>query len=439
MNVTVENLAPCKRLVRVELEAQAVDAAFDRLTADFQKQARLPGFRPGKAPKHLVLKAYTREIEEEAKRKLISDSYRKALDEQKLRVVGYPDIEEIQFGRGQALQFAATIEIAPDFELPDYKGIPVKREIAAVTDADVDRAINTLRDQRASYNDVDRAVEAGDFVVVNYKGTSEGKPLTDFAPAARGLTEKSGFWLHIEENSFIPGFTTQLIGAKAGEKRAVNVKFPDDFVAPQLAGKEGNYEVEITQVKVKVLPELNDEFAKSFGANDLDHLRTGVRSDLENELGFKQKRAVRDQLVKSLLERVTCELPESVVMNETRSVVYDIVRENQQRGVPKEMLDEQKDQIFSFANNSAKDRVKAAFIISRVADKENIRVDDREVTQRVLFLAERNQIKPEKFVKQLQERNGIAQIRDELLNAKVLDFLELNAKVEDALPNPTPA
>ena len=134
MNVTVENLAPCKKLVRVEVEAQKVDETFESVTKDFQKQAVLPGFRPGKAPRDMVLRKYEKDIQDEVKRKLISESYRKAVEEQKLDVLGYPDIEEIQFGRGQPLQFAATIETAPEFELPEYKGLPVKREARTVTD-----------------------------------------------------------------------------------------------------------------------------------------------------------------------------------------------------------------------------------------------------------------------------------------------------------------
>jgi trigger factor len=155
-----------------------VDATFEKITTEFQKEARFAGFRPGKAPRHLVSRTYGKQIDDEVKRQLIRENYQKALDEQHLHVVGSPDIEEIQFGRGQALQFAATVEIAPEFTLPDYKGIPVKREIQSVTDADVERALGVLREQQASYKDVARPVQSGDYVVVNYSGTSEGKPLT---------------------------------------------------------------------------------------------------------------------------------------------------------------------------------------------------------------------------------------------------------------------
>ena len=245
MNVSVENLAPCKKLVRVEVEAQQVDDTFATITKDFQRQASLPGFRPGKAPRDMVIRKYDKDISDEVKRKLISDSYRKALDEKKLDVVGYPDIEEIQFGRGQTLQFAATVETEPEFELPEYKGLEVKKENRSVTDADVDKAINALREQQISFKTVERPAQTGEIAVVNYTGTSDGKPITDIAPTAMGLTEQKNFWVEMEAKSFIPGFADQLIGAKAGDKRTVNVDFPADFVTPQLQGKKGVYEVEV--------------------------------------------------------------------------------------------------------------------------------------------------------------------------------------------------
>jgi trigger factor len=270
VNITVENLAPCKKLVRVEVDAQAVDAAFESTTKDFQKQAALPGFRPGKAPKELVLKKYEKDIQDEVKRKLIGDSYRKAIEEKKIDVLGYPDIEEIQFGRGQMLQFAATIETEPEFQLPEYKGLPLKREAKSVTDEDVARAIDLLREQQVKFEKVERELRTGDIAVVNYAGTCEGKPITDIAPTAKGLTEQKNFWVEMQPNAFIPGFASQLIGAKAGDKRTVSVDFPADFVTKELAGKKGVFEVEIAEAKEKVLPVVDDAFAKSFDAENLE-------------------------------------------------------------------------------------------------------------------------------------------------------------------------
>ena len=431
MNITVENLAPCKKLLRVEVDAKAVDEAFDAVTKDFQKQASLPGFRPGKAPRNLVLKKYEPDIKTEVKRKLIGDAYRKALDEKKIAVIGYPDIEEIQFGRGQTLQFAATIETAPEFQLPEYKGLPAKREAKSVTVADVDRAIELLARQHMKFETVARELRLGDIAVVNYTGLCDGKPITDTAPTAKGLTEQKNFWVDAASDSFIPGFADQIIGAKAGDKRTVNVDFPADFVTKQLAGKKGVYEVEVVEVKEKVLPPIDDAFAKKYDAENLPKLREGVQRDLENELKYSQAKAVRGQIIHALLTATNFDLPETAVAHETRNVVYDIVRENSQRGVARDLIEKQKDEIYSAAAQSAKERVKLSFLIQRIAEKEGIQVSQDEVLKRVQSLAMAYQIPLEKFLKDLQKRNGVAELYDQIAHEKVLAFLEQNAKIEE--------
>jgi len=430
VNITVENLAPCKKLVRVELDAKTVDEAFESMIKDFKKQANLPGFRPGKAPVQMVLKKYEKDIQDEVKRKLIGDSYRKAIEEKKIDVLGYPDIEEIQFGRGQALQFAATIETEPEFPLPEYKGLPLKRETKNVTDEDVARAIDLLREQQVKFEKVERELRTGDIAVVNYTGTCEGKPITDIAPTAKGLTEQKNFWVEMQPSSFIPGFADQLMGAKAGDQRTVNVDFPADFVTRELGGKKGVFEVEIAEAKEKVLPVVDDAFAKSYDAENLEKLREGVRRDLENELKYKQGRDTRAQIIRALLARVNFELPETAVTQETRNVVYDLVRENTKRGISRDVIEREKEQIYSVAANSAKERVKLSFLVQRIAEKEDIKVAQEEILRRVQTLAGMYQIAPDKFLKDLQKRNGLVEIYDQLAHEKVMEFLENNAKVE---------
>jgi trigger factor len=431
VNITVENLAPCRKLLRVELDAKSVDEIFDAITKDYQKQASLPGFRPGRAPRDLVIKKYEADIQSDAKRRLIGESYRKALEEKKISVVSQPDIEEIQFGRGQNLQFAATIETAPEFQLPEYKGLPVKREVKSVTDEDVERALNLLAQQHSKFETVTRELKMGDVAVVNYTGTSGGKPLTEIAPAAKGLTGQKKFWVDVAPNTFIAGFAEQLIGAKAGDQRAVSVDFPADFVTKELAGRRGEFAVEVVEVKEKVPPPLDDALAKNYGAESLEKLRAGVRVDLENELKYSQARAVRNQLVGALLAQAKFDLPESAVAHETRNVVYNIVQENTKRGVGRDLIEQQKDQIYNAAATTAKERVKLAFLVQRIAEQEKISVSQAEVLQRVQSLAQTYQIPPDKFIKDLQKRNGINELYDQIAHEKVLNFLEINAKVEN--------
>jgi trigger factor len=420
--------------VRVELDATAVDSAFDAVTKDYQKQAALPGFRPGKAPLPMVVKKYDAEIKDEAKRKLIGDAYRKAVDEQKLQVVGYPDIEEVQFGRGQSLQFTATIETAPDFQLPEYKGLPATLEAKTVTDADVERALDLLRGQHANYNTVARPLAGGDIAVVNYTGTCEGKVITELAPTAKGLTEQKNFWVETTEGKFIPGFAEQLIGAGAGDKRTVNVDFPADFVTKELQGKKGVYEVELVEVKEKSLPALDDEMAKKFGAENLEKLRAGVRADLENELKYSRSKALRGQLVRALLGRVNFDLPESAVASETRNVVYDLVRQNTQRGIARELIENQKDEIYAMAAGNAKERVKLAFLVGRIAEQEKIQASQEDVIRRAQQLAMMYQTPFDQFIKDLQKRNGVNELYEQVLHEKVLELLEKTAIITESAP-----
>lgn len=196
-------------------------------------------------------------------------------------------------------------------------------------------------------------------------------------------------------------------------------------------GKHGVYEVEVVQVKERLLPEVNDEFAKGFGAESLEKLRAGIHADLTADRNGKASRTVRDQIIQSLLSKVSFDLPESIVLQETRSVVYNVVQENQQRGIPKEAIEQQKDVIFANANASAKDRVKAMFLLNRIAEKEGVKVEQQEILERVQAMAQQYQMPIQKLIKQLEERNGFGEIHEQILVGKVLDFLQLQAQVED--------
>jgi len=178
------------------------------------------------------------------------------------------------------------------------------------------------------------------------------------------------------------------------------------------------------------LPALDDALAKSYGAESLDKLREGVRNDLQNELNHKLNKDLRAQIIRALLDKVNFDLPESSVAQETKNVVYDIVRENTQRGVSRELIEKQKDEIYSAAASSAKERVKVSYLLQKIAEKEDIKVSQEEILRRIQTLAGVYQITPEKFLKDLQKRNGIVEIYDQLANEKVLEFLQINAKVE---------
>ena len=438
MEVTITDLSPCKKQLRIEIDAETVNAKFDAVAKDFRRHAHLPGFRPGKAPLPNVMRSYGDKIGEEAKRTLMSDSYAKALKENKLRPVIMPEVEELQFGHGKPFQYLATLEVTPAFEMPEYIGIEVEKERRSVNDADIAKALDTLREQRVSYADMERPAGEEDFIVVNFTGTIDDKPITDLIKVARGLTEQKNFWLHKTQNPLIPGTVEALIGSSKGDKKTVTLTIPDDFIYEEIVGKEAKYEIEVVQVKEKSLPELDDKFAKGFGAESMDKLREGVENDLKNELEYSQKKSIRNQCVDKLLSAVNCDLPETIVNEATRAAVHNIVQQNHERGVGKEIIEENKDKIYANAKTDAEVRVKANYILSKIAEKEGIKVTDQELSRQVAAMAAQQKVKPQKLAQQLKDNGTIYQVQEEIMNAKVIDLLEEKAKVTEIDPKPEP-
>lgn len=436
MEVTITDLSPCKKQLRIEIDAETVNAKFDAVAKDFRRHANLPGFRPGKAPLANVMRSYGDKIGEEAKRTLMSDSYSKALKENDLRPVIMPEVEDLQFGHGKPFQYLATLEVTPTFELPEYNGIEVEKERRTVSDADVAKALDTLREQRVSYADVDRSAGEDDFIVVNFTGTIDDKPITDLVKVARGLTEQKNFWLHTKQNPLIPGIVEALIGSGKDDKKTVTVTIPDDFIYEELIGKEAKYEIEIVQVKEKFLPELDDAFAKGFGAESMEKLREGVENDLKNELEYSLKKSIRNQCVDKLLSAVNCDLPETIVNEATRAAVHNIVQQNHQRGVGKDIIEENKDRIYANAKADAEVRVRANYILSRIAEKEGIKVTDQELSRQIAAIAAQQKVKPQKLAQQLKDNGTLYQVQEEIMNGKVIDLLEEKAKVTEIDPKP---
>ena len=375
-------------------------------------------------------------------RKLANDAYHKAIKEQNLSVYHLLEVEDTDLQnleRGKPAHLVVTVEVVPKFELPSYRGLPAKRETRSVTEEDINHALDLLRGRSSKFEKADREARMGDFLVVNYTGHVDGKPIAEVAPASRGLSTQQNFWIEMKDEGFIPGFAKQLLGAKAAEKRTVNVEFPPEVVAP-LGGQKAVYDVEVVEVKERVLPPLDDALAKQWEAPDVKTLREGVRGDLQNELNEKLRRSVREQVVQALLSQVSFDLPESAVLAETRNVVYQVVQQNQERGVSKEAIDKNKDQIFGMANSAAKERVKAEFVFGKIAETEGIKVLPQELQARLYVMAQSAQVPLDKYIKELEKKNAINQVAESVLSEKVIDFLQQNAKVEDVAPaDPAPA
>jgi len=433
MNVTVEDISATKKRLKIEVPADRVKAATEETTAAFQQQARLPGFRPGKAPLAMIQKKYAKDIEEETKSRLVPQSFQEAVKDKKLTIVTQPEMEELNFEPGLSMSFAAVVEIEPVFALPEYKGISVPEEDTTVTDEDVQKALDEIREQRCEYVDLDppRAAEMEDFATISYEGKIDDKPIAEMLPKSAHLGANKNFPLWLKPDGFLPGFADQLVGMNPGDKKTVEVDFSGDFPQDEVAGKHAVYEVELKELKQRKLPELDDAFCQEVAKMDKETLVNTVRENLEDRKKQHAEGHKKEAIVRHLLGKLTnVELPETLVKDETNQNVYNIVSENQARGVPREMLEEKKAEIYENAEKSARDQVKLNMLARKIAEEEKIDVSNEELGQQVHMMAMQQQTPVDKFIKQIQENNAMGAIRERVLLQKVLDFLLKEAKTQ---------
>ena len=431
MNITVEDVAPCKKRLKIEVPANRVKQAYDKVADDFQKEARIPGFRPGHAPRAVVLKKFHKDIEGEAQRTLVPEAYREAVSEKKLRVVSQPQIEDLNYQPGLSLSFSTVVELVPEFKLPEYKGLVIKKQETEVKDEEIDKTLQSLADQRASFDDApERPLAMDDFAVIGYTGKLDDKPLLEFVPEVKNLAENPQFWLWMKPEGFMPKFAEQCVGMNKGDKRTVEVEFPADFPQDALAGKKVQYDVELKEIKIKKAPAIDDAFAQEVSKMNLDELKKRVRENMEHEKKNQADREARGEIVQKLITSVDFELPPSAVEEETHATVYDIVAENQSRGISEKLLEEKKDEIFANAAKTAKDSVKFKFISAQIAENEKIQVTNEQLGQHLAFLAQREGITLDKMVDKVRKNNAFGVVQQQLMRQAVLDFLLQHAKFE---------
>jgi trigger factor len=431
MNISVEDVAPCKKRLKIEVPANRVKQAYDRVADDFQREARIPGFRPGHAPRTVVVKKYHKDIESEAHRTLVPEAYQEAIAEKKLRVVSQPEIEDLKYQAGLSLSFSTVVELVPEFKLPNYRGLVIKKQDTAVTDAEIDQTLASLAEQRATFEDApDRPLAMDDFAVISYTGKLDGKPLSEVAPEAKNLAENPNFWLWMKPEGFMPKFAEQCVGMNKGESRGIEVEFPAEFPQVALAGKKAQYDVELKEIKVKHAPPLDDAFAQELAKLNLPELKQRIRENMEQEKKNRAAGEARAEIINQLITAVDFELPPTAGDDETHATVYDIVSENQARGVPANLLEEKKEEIFSNAAKAAKESVKFKFIAAQIADAEKLEVTNEQVARHLAFLAQREGITMEKMVDRARKNKAFGVIRQQLLRQQVLDFLLKEAKTE---------
>lgn len=425
MNVQIEEISSCRRKLNIEVPSEEVSKEYNEALNAWKTHANIPGFRPGKAPMHMVKAKHHKDIVERLRDHLLPKSYREALEENKIEVVRIIDMDEdIKIKMDEPFAYSITVDVKPEIALPDYKGIALKREAVEISNEDVEQRIEDLREQRASFDDVtDRPVAKGDMVQIDFNTTLDGAPLAEAAPDAIGLDKAEDFWLQADENAFIPELGEGLAGLAIGEERDVNITFDEKFASEPLRNKEVVFHVKIKAIRGRVLPELDEEFLKPFQVVDVTEFRKKINDNVQAEKQQEQEGTLRRDIEKFLIENTSFELPESDVDEAANRQVRRIINDMSRQGVAEDKIMEQKDDIVDAARQSAQTSVKLRYVLLKIAELENLTVSDNELKREMAMMAYAYGMKPQDLEKELSEESAREEFRGDVLMRKTMQHL----------------
>ncbi len=439
MNIIVEKQPNCLATLRVEVPSDTVKSEREKIVSGYASQARIPGFRPGKAPKKVIEKRFESSIAEELQDRLVRQAYEEALRKEALKVLNFGIPQNLTENPDGTLTFQATLTLAPDVALPPYKGIAIKAPSADPTEEEIAKNLEKLRERFADYKDIEnRPAADGDLAVIDYTSTLDGQPLEEAIGKSAGyLGGREGFWLKLDESSFLPGFAAQVAGLAIGESKDITITIPEDFPLSDLRGRDVTFAVTLKGLKEISLPELDDDFAaKIAGGKTLEELRTIVTQ----QLGVEKRRRIDDFKVNQIVEHfnslVDFELPEDLLRHETQGQTDALVRRGAEAGMTDEELQAQQDDIIASAGEQARINLKTNFILQEIARAENIAISDQELVNHLAYIAQSRKESPKKFIKELQRQGRIPGIRNSMLVGKAIDFVLEHATVEETADEP---
>jgi trigger factor len=434
MKTTVTELPESRVRVEAEVPPEEVAKRVEQTARSIGRDLRIPGFRKGKVPAPVVLKRVGREaVLDEAIRNSMGRWYVDAVREAGIAPIGDPDLDigESMPGEGEPLTFSIEIGVRPEAELGEYKGLEVGRRVPDAGDEAIDKELEQLRERAARLDTVDAAAETGDFVVMDYKGFVDGEPFE----GGEGRDQL----LELGSGRLIPGFEDQLVGAKAGDDRKVEVTFPDEYQAEHLAGKPATFEVSVKEVKRKELPALDDEFAvESAGFDTLDELREDIKNRLEETESRQIEAEFREAVVDAAVERATLDVPDALVEARAKELLDQTLHSLSHQGISKDIYlqisGKSEDELLGEAKPDADKALRREAVLTAIVAAENIDVSDDEVLEALSESAEQGGAKPKKLLDRLRSEGRLEAIKEDLAARKAVDMLVESAQATDAEP-----
>jgi len=424
--------ATCKREIELEIPAENVQKATEKVARDIARVARVPGFRPGKAPVTLIRRRFAEDIQGEVVQSLVPEYLEKALDEKKMIPVTRPEVDQVQFKEGEPLKFRAVFEVLPEFELGDYKDLHVQIDEIKIGEEQVDKAVEEMRERAATYVPVEgRAAKDGDHVLIKLMGT----------PAGGGdIVQADNILCHLGGEETLESFTENLRGANPGETKQFESRYPDDYPDPKLAGKTYNYSVDVQGIKEKKLPELNDEFAKDAageqgGVTTLDELRKKIRENLDAHREHEQMSQGREKILELLVGKHDFPVPEALIEGQMDVRLERVVRSLAAQGVDPRAVNVDWVSLRRKQRDNAINDVKAELLLDRIATAEKIEASDEDVEKEIAALAERSGESATAMRARLTKQGALDRMKSKLRSDKVIEWLYRTSRIETTAKN----
>jgi trigger factor len=412
----------CRREMELEIPAEEVQKAVERVAREFARVARVPGFRPGKAPVTLIRRRFAEDIKSEVLQSLVPEQIERAVSEKKIVPVTQPQIDKVDFAESGPVKFRATFEVLPEFELGSYKDLEVEVDNPDIGETDVDKAIEEMRDRAANFVPVEgRPIADGDYAQLKLKGI----------PAGNGETVEAGSVLcHVGGEETMGPFNEHLRGANAGDQKKFDVMYPSDYPDPKLQGKTYSYVVEVLGVKEKKRPELNDEFAKDVSdAKSMEELRTQIRQRLEAARDQRQEEQARDRILAKLVAAHDFPVPEAMVEQQMDSRLERTVRALAAQGVDPRAVNVDWVSLRHRQRDRAVEDVKAELLVDRIATAENIDATQEDLDKQILALAERSGESATAVRANLTREGALDRMKSKIRSEKTLDWLRRNSRI----------
>jgi len=416
---------PLRRELEVEIPLELVQRETERVTREFARHARLPGFRPGKAPAGIIRQRFWDDIRSEVLRALVPASLERAFQEKRLMPVGEPSIADLHFEPDQPLRFKASFEVLPEIELKDYKGLEVEPAKIELTDEDVERELETLRERAATYEPVEgRVAEDGDTVVVSLVGI-----VTEPKEKREPLTLEDAV-VHLGEENTLPAFNENLRGVTRGEEKRFSVAYPADYPQAHLAGRTVAFTAQVKEVRRKQLPALDDDFARRVSdAPSLEELKTQLRAHLEEVRDQRERNLTRDRLLEALLARHDFPVPDALVERQMDRRLERQVRTLTAQGIDPRRVDVDWRKAWRAGREAAERDTRLGLLLDRIAAAEGIQATEEDSDREVARLAQQGRQSPEAVRARLTKEESWDSLKSAIRSEKVVDFLLTHARL----------